>query len=84
LDVYHVIPTPMTFVVQVPIHEEIYLKASDLPEGKSAQSLEVILKSDVTHSLGDLRSALFWDVMWRRVVIVYRCFGTMIRSHLDP
>jgi hypothetical protein len=29
-----------------------------------------------------LRSALFWDVTQRRVVIVYRRFGKTYRSHL--
>jgi hypothetical protein len=29
-----------------------------------------------------LRSALFWDITQRRVVNVYRCFGTTYRSHL--
>jgi hypothetical protein len=29
-----------------------------------------------------LRSALFWDIMWRHVVIVYQSFGTTCRSHL--
>jgi hypothetical protein len=28
--------------------------------------------------------ALFWDITRRRVVIVYRRFGTMHLSHLDP
>jgi hypothetical protein len=27
-------------------------------------------------------SALFWDITWRRVVIIYRRFGTTYRSHL--
>jgi hypothetical protein len=30
-----------------------------------------------------LRSALFWDITRRRVVIVYRRFGTSYRSHLQ-
>jgi hypothetical protein len=29
-----------------------------------------------------LRSALFWDITRRRVIIVYRRFGTTFRSHL--
>jgi hypothetical protein len=29
----------------------------------------------------ELRSALFWAIMRRRVVIVYRRFGTTYRSH---
>jgi hypothetical protein len=29
-----------------------------------------------------MRTALFWDVTQRRVVILYRRFGTMYRSHL--
>jgi hypothetical protein len=28
-----------------------------------------------------MRSALFWDITRRRVVIVYRRFGTTCRSH---
>jgi hypothetical protein len=30
----------------------------------------------------DMRSALFWDTTRRRVVIVYRRFGTTYRLHL--
>jgi hypothetical protein len=30
-----------------------------------------------------MRSALFWDITRRRVVIVYRRFGTTYRSHLQ-
>jgi hypothetical protein len=30
-----------------------------------------------------LRSAPFWDIMRRRMVIVYRRFGTTYRSHLQ-
>jgi hypothetical protein len=30
-----------------------------------------------------MRSALFWDIMQRRVVILYRCFGTIYGSHLQ-
>jgi hypothetical protein len=30
-----------------------------------------------------MRSALFWDIAQRRVVIVYRRFGTKYRSHLQ-
>jgi hypothetical protein len=30
-----------------------------------------------------MRSALFWDVMQRRVIILDRCFGTNYRSHLQ-
>jgi hypothetical protein len=29
-----------------------------------------------------MRSALFWDITWRRMVIVYRRFRTTYRSHL--
>jgi hypothetical protein len=29
-----------------------------------------------------LKSEPFWDITRRRVVIVYRCFGTTYRSHL--
>jgi hypothetical protein len=29
-----------------------------------------------------MKSALFWDITQRRVVIVYRRFGTTYRSHL--
>jgi hypothetical protein len=29
-----------------------------------------------------MRSALFWDITRRRVVIVYRRFGTTYRTHL--
>jgi hypothetical protein len=32
--------------------------------------------------LSDMRSALFWDITRRRVVIVYRRFGKTYRSHL--
>ena len=28
-------------------------------------------------------SALFWDITWRRLVIVYRRFGTTYRAHLQ-
>jgi hypothetical protein len=31
-----------------------------------------------------IRSALFWDITQRRVVIIYRRFGTTYRSHLFP
>jgi hypothetical protein len=30
-----------------------------------------------------MRSALFWEIMERRAVIVYRRFGTKYRSHLQ-
>jgi hypothetical protein len=30
-----------------------------------------------------IRSALFWDIKRRRVIIVYRRFGTTYRSHLQ-
>jgi hypothetical protein len=30
-----------------------------------------------------MRSALFWDIMQHRVVILYRRFGTTYRSHLQ-
>jgi hypothetical protein len=30
-----------------------------------------------------MRSALFWDITWRCVVIVYRRFGTTYQSHLQ-
>jgi hypothetical protein len=30
-----------------------------------------------------LRSALFWNITQRRVVILYRCFGTTYRSQLQ-
>jgi hypothetical protein len=30
-----------------------------------------------------MRSALFWDITQRRVVIVYRRFGTIYLSHLQ-
>jgi hypothetical protein len=30
-----------------------------------------------------LRSAVFWDITQRRVVVLYRRFGTSIRSHLQ-
>jgi hypothetical protein len=30
-----------------------------------------------------IRSALFWDITRRRVVIVYRRFGTTYRSHFQ-
>jgi hypothetical protein len=33
-------------------------------------------------SVAMLRSAVFWDITRRRVVIVYRRFGTTCRSHL--
>jgi hypothetical protein len=33
-------------------------------------------------NLQDMRSALFWDITRRRVIIVYRRFGTTYRSHL--
>jgi hypothetical protein len=29
-----------------------------------------------------VRSAFFWDITQRRVVILYRCFGTTYQSHL--
>jgi len=30
-----------------------------------------------------MRSALFWDFMQRRMVVSYRRFGTIYRSHLQ-
>ena len=30
-----------------------------------------------------LKSALFWDITQRRVVVLYRRFGTIYRSHLQ-
>jgi hypothetical protein len=30
-----------------------------------------------------MRSVLFWDITQRRVVIIYRCFGTTYLSHLQ-
>jgi hypothetical protein len=30
-----------------------------------------------------IRSALFWNITWRRVVIIYRRFGTTYQSHLQ-
>ena len=35
------------------------------------------------HLFYSLRSALFWDITKRRVVILYRRFGTTYRSHLQ-
>jgi hypothetical protein len=41
------------------------------------------LRYDERDEQKQMRSALFWDITRRRVVIVYRRFGTKYRSHLQ-
>jgi hypothetical protein len=51
-------------------------------EGKTQLSTDVVIVTEELNSKIHLRSALFWDITRRRVVIVYRRFGTTCRSHL--